>query len=190
MVDCHETSSNVLEFTDGFFMPAGKTKSLKARALRDLAVRAVMARGALEPRQGSKLAILREKNLMIGYRTPFNPLPEPSEELKYRSAVAGRDTVRAAYGIDIWIEEAGKVFSVRWTLADELTIELVKPGAWQDTVAALSAQGMSGPRSASMARAADRAMRSLERENRQLRQTVANLSLDRLILSKATASEL
>lgn len=43
--------------------------------IQRVAVSAVMRFGKLETSGAAKLAILRKKDLMIAYRTPFNPLP-------------------------------------------------------------------------------------------------------------------
>jgi hypothetical protein len=183
---------HAFEFATGTFMARRKWNETGARELRDAAMQAVMARGGLEPSGGAKLAVLREGDVMIGYRTPFNPLPKPSEALKYKAALAGRTRSHEAYGIDVWSEGSGKVFSAAWTTRDELRVELLKPGAWQDRITALAAppDAARQPPRPTPLRAAERAIQSLERENRQLRRTIAGLTLDRLVLSQAAAGDL
>jgi hypothetical protein len=108
-------------------------------ALRDLAMTAVMQRGRIEPSGGARLAVLKEGGLMIGYRTPFNPLPRIADSAKYEAAAAGKNHWCDAYAIDIWLEDVGKVFSVGWGLDEELRVRRCKPGPWQTTLETIAA---------------------------------------------------
>lgn len=135
--------------------------------IRDIAVQAVMTRGGFESSGEARLAVLRQDGLMIAYRTPFNPL-------------AG---AKGDYGIDIWREQ-GKVFSASWGPGAPLATTF-KPGPWQAIVESLATAA--APRRAPRRAGATEA---LERENRALRRVIENLTLDKLILSKAAAGEL
>ena len=144
-----------------------KTDDTVARGLCDQAVAAVMARGRFELSGEVRLMVLRQAGLMILYRTPFNPLPKAMGD----------------YGIEMRDDTAGKVFSAYWERGGALTVTHFKPGPWQAALGAMTAIPVARRRTGE-------ALGALERENRALKRTIANLTLDKLILSKAAAGEL
>ena len=164
--------------------------SRKAETLRDLAVLAVARRGAMERSGAANLAVLREDDLMIGYHTPFNPLPKLAESAKYDAALKGRDGMRDTYGIDVWLEAEGKVFSAGWTPGGQMHVRLCKPGAWQARLLELAAPSRSHQRASAPEAARNRKLRRLEQENRNLRRAISGLMLDKLILTSAAAGKL
>jgi hypothetical protein len=67
-------------------------------------------------------------DLSMLYRTPFQPLPQASEHVRYiRAMLGGRGNL--PYGLDIW-HNGKKVMLVEW---DEGEFQLVtyKPGEWE-----------------------------------------------------------
>jgi hypothetical protein len=123
-------------------VPSMKTRhqdDARMHALRDWAMSAVMQRGRFEPSGGAKLAILKEDGLMIGYRTPFNPLPKLRDRAKYEAANRGKNCRTDWYGIDVWLEDVGKVFSVGWGADRELRVHCCKAGPWQLTLERIAA---------------------------------------------------
>jgi hypothetical protein len=52
------------------------------------------------------------KPYKIFYRTPFQRLPEPSENVKYYIALTGK-IANLPYGLDIW-ESGGKILLFEW----------------------------------------------------------------------------
>jgi hypothetical protein len=162
----------------------------QARSLRDLAVLAVARRGALERSGAANLAVLKQDDLMIGYHTPFNPLPKLSDNAKYAAALGNKDCGREAYGVDIWLEAEGKVFSAGWAPGGDMNVRLFKPGPWQSRLEEIVAASpvirkVAAPRVAKSER-----LRVLEQENKQLRRTISGLMLDKLILAQAAAGKL
>ncbi|HEY2033569.1 MAG TPA: hypothetical protein VGH02_07755 [Rhizomicrobium sp.] len=187
----------------------------QAKALRDLAVLAVARRGALERSGAANLAVLREDGLMIGYHTPFNPLPKLGDGAKYEAALERKDTTRNAYGVEIWLEEFGKVFSACWSRGDDLHIRLCRPGSWQIALKNIahriekepamprkkrttSARGEKAiancptaiPEMSLPDDGRNNRLRLLEQENKNLRRAISGLMLDKLILAKAAAGKL
>jgi len=51
---------------------------------------------------------------MVGYHTPFNPLPPLGETAKYWAARDGKIGRLEPYGLDIWELDIGKVLSIGW----------------------------------------------------------------------------
>jgi hypothetical protein len=121
-------------------MARQKSNHTKIGELRDLAVQAVMRFGELEQSGNARLAVVRQAGLMIGYRTPFNPLPQPNDGAKYEAALEGKRFWHARYGIDVWLEDAGKVFSAAWNSGGEIDTRLYKPGSWQNTLLSLASR--------------------------------------------------
>lgn len=99
--------------------------------IRRAAVAAVMRFGKLESSGAAKLAVFRKKDLMIAYRTPFNPLPPLSETAKYLAAREGRIAHLLPYGIDIWQLDVGKVLSAGWRDGEGTVTDLYRPGDWE-----------------------------------------------------------
>lgn len=162
----------------------------RAKALRDLAVLAVARRGALERSGAANLAVLKQDDLMIGYHTPFNPLPKLADSAKYEAALEGNDRAHDAYGIEIWLDDAGKVFSAGWTPSGEMHVRLHKPGAWQSKLEEIAAPQRSRKKAAAPQAAKSQQLRVLEQENKNLRRAISGLMLDKLILAKAAAGKL
>ena len=181
------------------------TSAVKAGAIRDLAVHAVMTRGELEKSGSARLAVLRDQGLMIGYRTPFNPLPPLSPGARYDAALKGETYSSDPYAIDVWLEDFGKVFSASWTQDDTLKIRLCRPGTWKSTLAAVAVAETVNDQSAATEEAAmprkkrpandietaqQKRLKALEIENRKLRREISGLMIDKLILAKAAAGKL
>ncbi|HWA29946.1 MAG TPA: hypothetical protein VG867_02555 [Rhizomicrobium sp.] len=166
---------------------------------------AVMTRGALEKSGNARLAVLRDQGLMIGYRTPFNPLPPLAPSARYEAALKGETCSSDPYGIDVWLEDFGKVFSASWTHGDALKVRLCRPGAWQSTLAAVAVPEIvdaqpTVTKEATMPRkkkaandieaAQQKRLKALEAENRKLRREISGLMIDKMILAKAAAGKL
>ena len=187
--------------------------SRKTRELRDMAVLAVARRGALERSGAASLAILHERGLMIGYHTPFNPLPKMSDSAQYDAACRGKQAAREPYGIEIWLDGAGKVFTAGWTFDSEPHVRLCKRGAWQEVLKNIvhdtGEEQIVMPSkkktpevvaqkdivavpvvSAIPDGASTQRLRQLEQENKHLRRAISGLMLDKLILAKAAAGKL
>src|SRR5712691_3854559 len=76
-----------------------------AIALRDAALRLVERSGKWEAVGSSKLNFLvaRMGSLTLMYRTPFQPLPATSDQVKHRAAQLGIAVPdNLPYGLDIW----------------------------------------------------------------------------------------
>jgi hypothetical protein len=175
------------------------------RELRDMAVLAVSRRGALERSGEASLAILHEQGLMIGYHTPFNPLPKMSDSARYDAALQHKQTTRAPYGIEIWLDGAGKVFSAGWAMDGEPQVKLCRSGGWQEVLRNIA---NAAPESEFELRKTktpeivateqpveplvceSQRVRQLELENKNLRRAISGLMLDKLILAKAAAGNL
>src|SRR6266436_5688905 len=93
-------------------------KDRRAIAIRDAAREIVRQEGVWQEVRlpGGKSMRVRSadfENISILYTTPFQPLPPPSNAMKYQAALLGSDAGRGAYLIDVWI--AGKkVLFVQW----------------------------------------------------------------------------
>lgn len=113
-------------------MTRDEQKKERIREIQRAAVSAVMRFGKLESSGAVKLAIFRKKDLMIAYRTPFNPLPPLSETTKYLAAKEGRFGYLLPYGIDIWQLDVGKVLSAGWRDGEPVVADLYRPGQWEN----------------------------------------------------------
>jgi hypothetical protein len=105
--------------------------------LRDKAVHAAMHHGSFEFSGEARLVVLSDGGLMITYRTPFNPLPKPTENMKLEAALRGRLSLREPYGIEIW-DKRGKVFSVGWRGNAPLVVDCYERGSWESALAAIA----------------------------------------------------
>jgi hypothetical protein len=120
-------------------MPAERiVKTQRIEALRDLAVAAAMGRGGFEESGDTKLVVLREAGLMIIYRTPFNPLPAFTDRMKFEAALRGRGAYREPYGIEIWQDKLGKVFSIGWRDGKPVVVDGYEQGVWEQTLAQIA----------------------------------------------------
>jgi hypothetical protein len=113
--------------------------------LRDRAVHAAMHHGSFETSGEARLLVLNDGGLMITYRTPFNPLPKPTVNMKFEAALRGRRSLREPYGIEIW-GKMGKVFSVGWRGDAPLVVDCYERGSWESALATISLHDLSsGP---------------------------------------------
>lgn len=99
--------------------------------LKKAAVSAVMKLGRFESSGPVRLLILRRKDVMIAYRTPFNPLPPLSEQAKYLAALDGKTSHLLPYGLDIWQLDVGRVMSLGWRDGGAVIADLYRPGEWE-----------------------------------------------------------
>jgi hypothetical protein len=86
-------------------------KDRRAAAIRDAAREIVRREGVWREVgiPGGEMIRVRSadfENISILYTTPFQPLPQPSNSMKYQAALLGSDAGRGAYLIDVWV--AGK----------------------------------------------------------------------------------
>ena len=79
--------------------------------IRRAAVAAAMRSGRFQASGTARLLVLRKRDVMIAYRTPFNPLPPLSEMAKFLAAREGKTAHLQPYGIDIWQLDIGKVMN-------------------------------------------------------------------------------
>jgi hypothetical protein len=97
-----------------------------------------MRRGRFEASGEARLVVLREAGLMIVYRTPFNPLPRFSEEMKFQATLNGKSGYLEPYGIEAWQEGRGKVLSVGWRNGRAPIVDGYEQGVWEQTLAELA----------------------------------------------------
>lgn len=195
-------------------MDTGPRKPARSEELKNLAVLAVMSGGCLESSGRAKLAILREEGLMIAYRTPFNPLPEGALALRDDIPMHGPNLGSEPYAVDVWAEGTGKVLSMGWRDRGNVVTALYRTGTWEEVLAKIAqrarergqiersrlstdakAARLRAVRGTEKASAPKRRVRRLpdaalhlkrlERENAKLRELVAAIALDKLILGGA-----
>src|SRR5450759_3989183 len=79
-------------------------KIARAIELRDAALIAVKRVGTWEAGSSQiKLLTAHVGTLLIGYRTPFQRLPEAPEQMKYFAAQHGKPSPESwHYGLDVW----------------------------------------------------------------------------------------
>jgi hypothetical protein len=99
--------------------------------LRRIAVVAVMRYGRFECSGAARLVVFRRKDVMIAYRTPFNPMPMLSEHAKFIATREGRMAPLLPYGIDVWQLDVGKVMSLGWRDGETAIADLYRPGGWE-----------------------------------------------------------
>lgn len=134
-------------------MAEGRTRQ-DANRICDAAVRLAMDYGNFEKSGDARLIVLRQWGLMIGYHTPFNPLPRLTDEMRYLAAQEGRTAHLQPYGINIWQEDVGKVFSAGWGKGRTLQIDVHRAGGWHDVFEVMAALGECDHRTDRMARMA------------------------------------
>lgn len=113
-------------------------KTERVFRLRDLAVAAAMRHGCFEASGEARLVVLREAGLMLTYRTPFNPLPKMTEEMKFEASLRRKNAWREPYGIEIWQERLGKVLSVGWRPDAAPVIDTYEKGLWEQILAEIA----------------------------------------------------
>ncbi len=116
----------------------------RVAVLRNLAVSAAMRHGFFEASGDARLVVLRAAGLMVAYRTPFNPLPPLTENMKFEAALRGKSAYREPYGIEVWLERSGKVLSVGWCDNEPPVVDGYEQGQWEQTLAEI-ARGEIGP---------------------------------------------
>jgi hypothetical protein len=104
----------------------------RAIRMRDLARSVLRARGGdwLRTNVGPILS-LDAGSLRLVYRTPFQKLPLPSQELKYWAAADGAKIENLPYGLDIWVTGQGKVLNIEWSDAGAIELISFRPGDWE-----------------------------------------------------------
>jgi hypothetical protein len=107
----------------------GKKKAARALALRDLALKAVRERGAWEKARPTNLMTLRDGEITIAHRTPFQRQPEPSQKTKYYLALLGGPEP-LPFGLDVW-RRRKKVFSIEWDEDGRVAVASFTPGDWE-----------------------------------------------------------
>ena len=107
-----------------------------ALMIRDLAHRVLGAKGQWRPVGKSNWLTLQESGLTIALRTPFQKLPQPYENTKFRVAALGYK-LNLPYGLDIWAPQ--KVMNLEWD--DDGSVEVItfKRGEWEAQLATLAA---------------------------------------------------
>jgi hypothetical protein len=100
--------------------------------IRRAAVAAAMRSGRFQASGTARLLVLRKRDVMIAYRTPFNPLPPLSEMAKFLAAREGKTAHLQPYGIDIWQLDIGKVMSLGWRDGGDAIADLYRPGDWEN----------------------------------------------------------
>lgn len=109
-------------------------KLARVAELRDVAVVTAMRHGAFEVSGDTRLVVVREADLMLTYRTPFNPLPKLTESMRFEAALRGKNAHREPYGIEIWQDRRGKVLSVGWRSGSAPVVDSYERGAWEQTL--------------------------------------------------------
>ena len=89
------------------------TRLGRALRLRDLALAIVRRQGTWKGAGKVNLLMASHGTISIGYRSPFQRLPDASDQLKCRAAQLGRRALQnLPYGLDIWAPK--KVLNVEW----------------------------------------------------------------------------
>jgi hypothetical protein len=105
------------------------TKLARVTHLRDRALDLLKAKGAWHTvGHGERLLGLDLGDLSMLYRTPFQPLPEASENVRYMQAMLGGKG-NLPYGLDIW-HGRKKVMLVEWN-EGEFQVVTYRPGEWE-----------------------------------------------------------
>lgn len=119
----------------GGYKVTGTNKRERVIELRDIAVVTAMRHGAFEVSGDTRLVVVREADLMLTYRTPFNPLPKLTESMRFDAAVRGKNAYREPYGIEIWQDRRGKVLSIGWQDGNAPVVDGYERGTWEQTLA-------------------------------------------------------
>jgi hypothetical protein len=106
-------------------------KIARAIALRDAALIVVKRAGTWEAGSSQiKLLTARVGTLLIGYRTPFQRLPEAPEQMKYFAAQHGKPSLESwPYGLDVWAPK--KVMCIEWDDQGNVLLVSLRHGEWE-----------------------------------------------------------
>ena len=116
------------------------TKKARAIKLRDEALKMVRSKGTLSPILTGKKVVYqtltyRSGDLQIYFRTPFQPLPKPSNAAKHDAGVMGKPLL--PHSLDVsW---PNKVLNIEWDDAGSVHVVGFRPGEWEGKLAALAA---------------------------------------------------
>ena len=105
-------------------------KIARVIVLRDAALIVVKRAGAWEAASQIKLLTARVGTLLIGYRTPFQRLPEAPEQMKYLAAQHGKPSPESwPYGLDVWVPK--KVMCIEWDDEGNVLLVSLRHGEWE-----------------------------------------------------------
>jgi hypothetical protein len=105
-------------------------KIARVIALRDAALIVVKRAGAWEAASQIKLLTAHVGTLLIGYRTPFQRLPEAPEQMKYFAAQHGKPSPESwPYGLDVWAPK--KVMCIEWDDQGNVLLLSLRHGEWE-----------------------------------------------------------
>jgi hypothetical protein len=105
-------------------------KIARAIALRDAALIVVKRMGTWEAASQIKLLTARVATLLIGYRTPFQRLPEAPEQMKYFAVQHGKPSPESwPYGLDVWAPK--KVMCIEWDDQGNVLLVSLRHGEWE-----------------------------------------------------------
>jgi hypothetical protein len=108
------------------------TKLSRVKEVRDHALRLLKAHGEWKGSGDQKHLGAKIGNVSLSYRTPFQPLPEISEQLRYMQALLkGKDNL--PYGMDVWSNRK-KVLNLEWADDGEVDVISYKPGEWESAL--------------------------------------------------------
>lgn len=119
-------------------LPPPEVHFVRAQALREQALALLRAAGEWQEVQNypGRVRALEQGDLMMLYRTPFQPVPVSQEALAAGiTALHQRDAARA-YGLDVWWQRR-KVMSLIWNEGGPLGLVRFKEGPWQTALAEL-----------------------------------------------------
>ena len=105
------------------------SKVARTLALRDLALKAVRERGAWEKAGITYLMMLRDGEITISHRTPFQRSPELSDKTKYYLALLGGPET-LPFGLDVW-HKRRKVLNIEWDENGRIAVVSFTPGDWE-----------------------------------------------------------
>jgi hypothetical protein len=111
------------------------TRFERSRSVRDAALKLLRKDGFWRPICGLDDLFLSfdSAEFEIIHVTPFQHLPESSENFKYAAVKYGTTWEREPYWLDIWDKKTRrKVLSVRWDTSDELDIVSFRRGDWEE----------------------------------------------------------
>jgi len=106
----------------------------QAEVLRDAAITLLRQYGLWAPIANLEGAFLQYNGheFSMIHVSPFQRIPEPSDEMKYKAAQVGAEWQREPYMLDVWSKlEPRKVFSIRWDFSDALEIIAFRRGSWE-----------------------------------------------------------
>jgi hypothetical protein len=110
-------------------MTVGDKRLARATALRDLALQAIRARGAWEKAGPTNLMMLRDGEIMVSYRTPFQRLPQLSQKTRYYLALLGGPKP-LPFGLDLW-HRRKKALGIEWDEDGPVALVSFSPGDWE-----------------------------------------------------------